>query len=376
MAESASKGTMPRPASLPTPSTPYTPSPLTPTGTRSRLGPRRQSRFTEDMTERTPVASVSERSIDYNWYVPSMEDVNSHLTADATNNCPIPNHKPAPTETGNQNDKARVRLVNSTAHATLSLVLLAFMGCSMSVLRDDTGDHTGVQAIILICILFADVVLDVITLLRVQKSWPALGLGLRFACGVAYIALFLIYVGMGGPFPKGHSYWSLSSSSASLLVYIILCTEGLWNLLHIPVCRYQLGSGLLRPKTRSSSPAPTLNDRTSFNPRFSAAGTETERSSISLVWRRWVRTRSTQYSREDLETGSPAHRAMTREASPDFTLREQPGEEEEEAGDSRAMISHDEKTNSGVKEKDSDKWHENGSEETVGPAVGDKDVEQ
>lgn len=67
---------------------------------------------------------------------------------------------------------------------------------------------------------------------------------------------------------------------------------------------------------------------------------------------------------------------MTREASPDFTLREQPGEEEEEAGDSRAMISHDEKTNSGVKEKDSDKWHENGSEETVGPAVGDKDVEQ
>lgn len=143
MAEPASKGTMPRPTSLPTPSTPYTPSPLTPTGTRSRLGPRRQSRFTEDMTERTPVASVSERSIDYNWYVPSMEDVNSHLTADATNNCPIPNHKPAPTETGNQNDKARVRLVNSTAHATLSLVLLAFMGCSMSVLRDDTGDHTG-----------------------------------------------------------------------------------------------------------------------------------------------------------------------------------------------------------------------------------------
>lgn len=60
---------------------------------------------------------------------------------------------------------------------------------------------------------------------------------------------------------------------------------------------------------------------------MSTAGTE--RSSISLTWRRWVRTRSTRYSRDDLENGFPPdHSAET-------TLRERPSEEEED-GEARS----------------------------------------
>ncbi|KAL2172914.1 hypothetical protein VTG60DRAFT_92 [Thermothelomyces hinnuleus] len=387
MAEPASKTTRPRPTSLPTPSTPHAPSPSTPTGMKPRLGPRRQSRFTEDMTEQTPVASVSERSIDYYWYGHSAEDVHTHTTADNTDRHLVPNQEPARTDVGDRDRRAQarlVRLVNSAVHAVPCVVLLVLLGYAMRVLREDIGDHTGVQAILLICFLFADIVLDVVTLLRAQKPWSKLGLGLRFACGIAYITVFLIYIGLGRPFPSGHTYWGMSSGSAALLVYVILCVEGLWNILHVPVCRYQLGGALLRPTPSSPSLSPTLKDRTSFNPRFSTAGTETEHSSISLTWRRWVRTRSTQYSRDDLEPGPAAQKTATREASPDLTLREQPGEEEEEEeeekeakdmGGSRAVSTHDEKRrSSGMKQKGDDKWHENRSEETVRPATGTEDA--
>jgi len=75
-------------------------------------------------------------------------------------------------------------------------------------------------------VLAADVILDVITLLRARSSWPMWGLVLRLLCGLAYIALFLVYVGMGGPFPEGYTYWGVSTSFAAPVVYILLCIEG------------------------------------------------------------------------------------------------------------------------------------------------------
>jgi hypothetical protein len=83
-----------------------------------------------------------------------------------------------------------------------------------------------------------------------------------------------------------------------------------------------------------------MDNRVSFNQRFSMAGTEqTEHSSISLTWRRWVRTRSTHYSREDLDCGM--QRMGTREPSVDLTLREQPDEEDDEPRSSRTTSSHE-----------------------------------
>ncbi|KAL2164767.1 hypothetical protein VTH06DRAFT_62 [Thermothelomyces fergusii] len=268
--------------------------------------------------------------MDYYLYGNSAEDVQT--TTDKTDNQLVLSQKPAQTDAGDgdRGPKVRlVRLVNSAVHAIPCLVLLALLGYAMRVLREDIGDHTGVQAIILICFFFADAVLDAVTLLRVQKPWSKLGLGLRFACGIAYITNFLVYVGLGQPFPRGHTYWGMSSSSAELLVYVVLCVEGSWNILHIPVCRYQLGAALLRPSS-SPSLSPALKERTSFNTRFYNAGAEIQYSSISVAWLRWVRTRSTWHSRDDLEPGSAAQRTMTREASPDPTLRERPDEEKVE----------------------------------------------
>ncbi|KAH6856337.1 hypothetical protein B0I37DRAFT_73886 [Chaetomium sp. MPI-CAGE-AT-0009] len=366
MAQPPSRSMTPRPTSLPTPSTPFTSSPLTPTG-KPRLGPRIQSRFTEDMSERTPAASISERSMDYYWYGRSAEDVNTNANTNHTNNTntfPAPDAEIPPTETEGRDRSMWLRLANGALHVVPCLVLLGIFAYAMRVLREDMGSYMSIEAIILICFLCTDVALDAMTFFRAKKPWPTWGLGLRCTCGIAYFALFLIYIGLGDPFPQNYTYWGLPTRFAALVVYILLCVEGLWNLLHLPFTRYQLGSALLGRATARApppppSPSPTLtNNRTSFNPRFSAA--DTEHSSISLTWRRWVRTRSTQCSSrdDDLEPAFLVHGAAAaatagaagagpgREPSVDGTLRERPGEGAEadprvkgEAGSSRVPSS-------------------------------------
>jgi hypothetical protein len=84
----------------------------------------------------------------------------------------------------------------------------------------------SIEAIILICFLFADVVLDAVTIFRAKKPWATWGLGLRFTCGIAYIAIFLVYIGLGNPFPQNYTYWGLPTRFAALVVYILLCVEG------------------------------------------------------------------------------------------------------------------------------------------------------
>lgn len=83
-----------------------------------------------------------------------------------------------------------------------------------------------IQATILFVFLFVDVLLDVVTLVRVQKPWLKWGLWLRFACGIAYIALYLVYVGLGNPFPEGYTYWALPVSAAAPVMYLLLCITG------------------------------------------------------------------------------------------------------------------------------------------------------
>lgn len=87
-----------------------------------------------------------------------------------------------------------------------------------------------------------------------------------------------------------------------------------------------------------------------------------------MTWRGWVRTRSTQcyHSRDDLE------RAVTREPSADRTLREQPGEEDEDGvGSSRVASSYRGKPGeSEVNEDEKGRL----SEETVRPMVGEGGV--
>lgn len=84
----------------------------------------------------------------------------------------------------------------------------------------------SIQAIILIVLLGTDVILDVGSLFRVQKPWPTWRLVIRSICGIGYIALFLVYVGLGSPFPEGYTYWGLGHEFAAPLVYILLCVTG------------------------------------------------------------------------------------------------------------------------------------------------------
>jgi membrane-bound metal-dependent hydrolase YbcI (DUF457 family) len=84
----------------------------------------------------------------------------------------------------------------------------------------------SIQGIVLLCVLFADVLLDAFTLFQAQKPWPIWGLVLRFICGIAYITFFLVYVGLGGPFPAGYTYWGLPIEFAAPVLYILLSFEG------------------------------------------------------------------------------------------------------------------------------------------------------
>ncbi|KAK4134053.1 hypothetical protein BT67DRAFT_434205 [Trichocladium antarcticum] len=344
MAGPLSDGAGVSPIQTPISAVPYTPSPITPTGGRPRLHPRRQSRFTEEvMSARTPAASVSEASFDH-WYGPSTENINATATHDDNNNSTTFNPVPTPRRITPPNPsgwdrRTWMRSVNAGVHALPCLVLLGIIGYALRVLREDMGGHMSIQAIILIFFLFLDVILDIIVLSQARTPWPTWGLVLRFGCGLTYITHFLLYVGLGGVFPAGYTYWGLSTSLAEPLVYILLCVAGIWNLLHVPVSRYHLGGGTLA-RTRTPHPAAKRRPSTaaaaaaagtrasSFAQRVSVAGTE--RSSISLTWRRWVRTPSSVHrSRDDLEDLGRGG-GMVRGPSADMTLREQPSEEEEE----------------------------------------------
>lgn len=145
-------GISPAPTALPP--SPYTASPITPTSTRPRLNPRRQSRFTEDvMSARTPAASVSERSFDH-WYGPSTENINASVTHNETDehnhNSNINNitygAKPPPghatrSELSGGDQHTWLRFVNGSLHALPCLVLLGIMGYAIRVLRQDLRSH-------------------------------------------------------------------------------------------------------------------------------------------------------------------------------------------------------------------------------------------
>jgi hypothetical protein len=102
------------------------------------------------MTERTPAASISDRSMDYYWYGPSTEDVNiqtsnTNNTNNTNNNLPVPDAETAPEGTGieGQDRKAWLRFANGALHAAPCLVLLGILGYALRVLRENAGSYMG-----------------------------------------------------------------------------------------------------------------------------------------------------------------------------------------------------------------------------------------
>jgi hypothetical protein len=119
------------------------------------------------MTDRTPAASISERSMDYYWFGPSAEDVrtstntnrtsvntntntntntnNDNISSFSASDLTIPGPEPDPVEekpTG-RNRRPVARYLNCVLHAILCLALEGIMGYAMRVLRDDLGSYMG-----------------------------------------------------------------------------------------------------------------------------------------------------------------------------------------------------------------------------------------
>jgi len=71
-----------------------------------------------------------------------------------------------------------------------------------------------------------DTLLDVISLVRLNKEWPAWALVLRLLSAVVYIALFMVYVSHGRVFPPDFTFWAMSPGFAGPVVYLFLWLLG------------------------------------------------------------------------------------------------------------------------------------------------------
>ncbi|KAK4199952.1 hypothetical protein QBC40DRAFT_297027 [Triangularia verruculosa] len=227
-------------------------------------------------------------------------------------------------------EKKRIwlRLANSVLHSAPALVLLYIMSTSISAFRSGRSSAKySSPGITLLSMLYLDAILNILTCFWIRHPWPTWRLSLRVVFGLGYIILFFIYIGFGlGVFPKGWTYWNIPEHMATPVVYIFLWWLGVWDLLHLPVCRPWLFNcgGKREEQQEGRRPSVALSELhpTSFRARVpSSAGGA---SVVSYTWRRWVqrtRTHSTgggvhfhegmDEGREDVEMGTT--RTRTRE---------------------------------------------------------------
>jgi len=209
------------------------------------------------------------------------------------------------------------RGMNGCLHGAACVVLIALMVEFLAQVEGAWPEQIAAQAVTLLLFLALDTLLDIISLVRLQKQWAPWALHLRLVSGVAYIILFMAYIAHGNVFPQGYSFWAMPPMFTGPVVYIFLWLLGLWNLCHVALRRHRLGRGL-RACIPSSSAQP-LSPGSTANPR----------------WRRWIGTRD-RYSRtadRDVETQphfQPRVMAMdtiattTAPPSPSVSLQDRP----------------------------------------------------
>lgn len=78
----------------------------------------------------------------------------------------------------------------------------------------------------LLVFLGIDTLLDILSLVRLHKPWPAWALLIRLMNGVVYIIMFLIYVAHGRVFPSGFTFWAMAPGFAGPVVYMFLWLLG------------------------------------------------------------------------------------------------------------------------------------------------------
>ncbi|KAK3939493.1 hypothetical protein QBC46DRAFT_144754 [Diplogelasinospora grovesii] len=256
----------------------------------------RQSRFTEQrMEEYTPANSAYEEDLYYD-----DENEVSHL-------------------------RIILRGLNSCFHGAACVILVAIMVQFLNQSRGTWHKTMSPQAITLLTLLAIDTALDITSLVRLHKIWPSWALLLRLICGIGYLALFMVYVGMGRVFPYSFTYWSMAPGYAGPVVYLFLWLIGVWNLLHTAIRRHYLGNGVrrymaaIRDLSRSTPPAAGGNDQAI--PRSTGIAANAIRPAPNRIWRRWGWRRGHQ-PRGDLESNTGRGTTIDRAASPGIMLPE------------------------------------------------------
>ncbi|KAK3390774.1 hypothetical protein B0H63DRAFT_539234 [Podospora didyma] len=239
-------------AALPPPPPPgfAVPSPVYSQTSTPRLGPRRQSRFTEEsMQEATPTSSMmSDRWRQSTWSVDDAVAAGIHPN-------PVRNSTTTTAATvtpGNSANDFRantlMRIVNAGLHGAVLIVVMAIMVMFLSSMRDNwlQDKSPSSQAVALLVLLGLDICLDIFSLLRqpLHAPWPCWALLLRLIYGIGYLTLFMVYIGIGRVFPAGYTYWSIRPDWAGPAVYFLLWVLGVWNLGHVALHRHHLGKGV------------------------------------------------------------------------------------------------------------------------------------
>lgn len=115
-------------------------------------------------------------------------------------------------------------------------------------------------------VLCLDALLDLRALALCRTPWSGWALVSRLILGLAYLIIFMVYLGGGGSvFPGDFSYWGMSPGYGAPLIFLLLWLLGVWNLVHAAVHRHAFASALgaclgliRRPDASALAPAPAM----------------------------------------------------------------------------------------------------------------------
>ncbi|KAK1755850.1 hypothetical protein QBC47DRAFT_198258 [Echria macrotheca] len=167
------------------------------------------------------------------------------------------------------------RGMNGCTHGAACVILIAIMIEFLSQWEGYWLGQISAQAIALLVFLGLDTLLDIISLVYLYKPWPAWALVLRLADAIVYISMFMAYIAHGRVFPAGFTFWGMAPGWAGPVVYVFLWLLGVWNLTHIALRRHRLGKALRGVMSRCESEGRRRN------------GGRHER--MTPRWRRWIR---------------------------------------------------------------------------------------
>ncbi|KAK2728148.1 hypothetical protein CKAH01_11247 [Colletotrichum kahawae] len=141
----------------------------------------------------------------------------------------------------------RAQIANDVLHVAAASILLWIMSWFLYNVPFPLTYRTGPAAVALIIMLSTDILLDARSIVHAHDPWPGWALLLRLALGLSLIAVFAVYIALGGDvFAPDFEYWGMSDAYGRVLAYMFLWGLALWNLLFVVLCRHWLAKEVKR----------------------------------------------------------------------------------------------------------------------------------